>query len=489
MNVINKSIVLKLWLAMVMMVIIVLCLSGLVQTRELKEIYFNQQLDQLVKEGEHISSSIVENKLAPLADNLAVMAVILNANIMLVDNQGYIIECQGMGMSLSISGKEEQKINIMGYHGIPWQESDLESLRQGKTISYRGPNHFFDNDVLSVLLPVYRDEKVTGAVVLSKPLAPIEGRIIELQKMTLYTGIAGILLATFMSLLFSRTLSQPLLRMNKVARALAGGDYSCQVEVKSKDEIGLLAGSLNSLSLELQKKIAALDMLDQTRREFVANVSHELRTPLSIMLGYTEALIDGMAGNETEKQRYLNNIHEEILRLQRLVTELLDLRKMEAGYLNLEMQETNISAIAGRVLDKFQAVAEFNGINLIRNLPDTISPVFAHNDRLEEVFINLLDNAVRATPPGGTVELAIKDCEEKLQILISDTGPGIPSEEQPLIWERFYKVDKSRARSGGGTGLGLAIVKKIVEMHGGSIEVISKPGEGSIFLFTIPKRA
>jgi len=486
MNAISKSIVLKLWLAMVMMVIIVLYFSGLVQTRELKDIYFNQQLDQLVKEGEHISLSIVENRLDPLADNLAVMAFMLNANIMLVDSQGYIIECQGMGMSLS--GKDEQKINIMGYHGIPWQESDLESLRQGKTISYRGPNHFFDNDVLSVLVPVSRDEKVTGAVVLSKPLAPIEGRIIELQKMTLYTGIVGILLATFMSLLFSRSLSRPLLRMNKVAQALAGGDYSRQVEVKSKDEIGLLAGSLNILALELQKKIAALDMLDQTRREFVANVSHELRTPLSIMLGYTEALIDGMASNETDKQKYLNYIHEEILRLQRLVAELLDLRKMEAGSFNLEMQETDISAIAGRVLDKFQSAADVKGISLIRNLPGTLAPVLAHDDRLEEVFINLLDNAVRATPAGGIVELAINDYEDKLQILISDTGPGIPTEEQPLIWERFYKVDKSRVRAGGGTGLGLAIVKKTVEMHGGSVEVVSKPGEGSIFSFTIPKQ-
>lgn len=270
---------------------------------------------------------------------------------------------------------------------------------------------------------------------------------------------------------------------------MARGDYSRRVEAKSKDEIGLLAESLNSLATELQEKIDALERLDRTRREFVANVSHELRTPLSIMQGYTEALIDGMAESEADRQKYLGNIHEEILRLRRLVTEILDLRKIEAGRLEMEIKEVSLPDIARRVVYKLQSLAEEKNISVSQNFSPKLPAAHADPDRLEQVFINLLDNALRVTPDGGKIEIAIKALKEKLQISISDTGPGIPPEEQPLIWERFYKVDKSRTRIGGGTGLGLAIVKEIVEAHGGSIEVLSHPGAGTIFVFTLPQNA
>ncbi|NPV72920.1 MAG: HAMP domain-containing protein [Pelotomaculum sp.] len=486
MSIISRSIVVKFWLTMVLIVMIILFFSGLVQTRELKKLYYNQQMEQLIKEGEHISINFAGNRLYPLTGILKTMADMLSANIMIVDSEGYIKECQGMGINMSGGGGE--RINVAGHHGMPWKEQDLESVKQGRTITYRGPNSFFDKDIISVAVPVYEGQQVTGAVMLSAPLAPIEGRILDLQKITLYTGIAGIILATILSLFFSRTLSRPLLNMNMIARAMAGGDYSRQVEVKSKDEIGILAESLNSLSLRLQDKVAALERLDQTRREFVANVSHELRPPLSIMLGYTEALIDGLAHSDTDRQKYLNNIHEEILRLRRLVTELLDLSRMEAGQVNAEMHETDVAAVAGRVFDKFQAVAAKKGVELRNSLPSVLHPVLANPDRLEQVFINLLDNAIRVTPAGGVVEMTAYELKNELRVSISDEGHGIPPEEQPLVWERFYKVDKSRTRTGEGTGLGLAIVKKIVEAHGGSVEIASMPEKGSTFSFTIPKK-
>lgn len=154
----------------------------------------------------------------------------------------------------------------------------------------------------------------------------------------------------------------------------------------------------------------------------------------------------------------------------------------------MDIKAVSLPEIAERVVDKLQSLAGDKNISLLKSFSPGLPPACADPDRLEQVFINLLDNAIRATPAGGSVEVSIiKDLKENLQVSISDTGPGIPRDEQPLIWERFYKVDKSRARRGGGTGLGLAIVKEIVEAHGGSIELISQPGKGSTFLFIIPK--
>ena len=365
--------------------------------------------------------------------------------------------------------------------------SKVVYLRQGKEIISRGPYHFLGTEVLTVAVPVYKQDTVIGAVIFSAPLAPVEERITELQKITRYAGLVGIILATFLSLFLSRTVSRPLLNMNQAAQAMVKGDYSRRVEVKSNDELGVLADSLNSLAKELVKKIDALEQLDQTRRKFVANVSHELRTPLSIILGYTEALIDGMANSDAERQAYLGNIHEEILRLRRLVTEILDLRKIEAGRIELVMEEVSLAEIARQVVDKFATLAKEKNISITKNIYEN-AVVIADKDRLKQVLINLLDNAIRFTPAEGRVEVAIKDLKDQLLVSVSDNGPGIPLAEQTQIWERFYKVDKARTRTGGGIGLGLAIVKEIVEAHGGSIEVTSKPGEGSTFFFTVPKR-
>ncbi|MBF7082324.1 HAMP domain-containing protein [Desulfallas sp. Bu1-1] len=485
MNILRKSIVIKLWLLMVMLVLIILYFTGVLQTAKLKQLYYAQQLEELTNEARHIST-IKEIHDQNLNVNLLyTLAGAFKGNIMVIDKQGYIVHCIGMGMSMqNVAG---EKINVVGHHDLPWKKSDLQSIMQGKTISYRGAYHFLDTDVLTVAVPLYKEGKIAGSVMLSSPLAPIEERIGALQRITLYAGLIGIALATILSLLLSRTLSRPLLKMHQAAQSMARGDYSRRVEVKSQDEIGLLAHSLNALAAELQEKITTLERLDKTRREFVANVSHELRTPLSIIQGYTEALIDGMAGTEAERKKYLADIHEEILRLRRLVAEILDLRKIEAGRVEMKMQKISLIHLVSQVFEQFQALAEDKQIIASLDFAPGSYTVKADPDRIKQVLINLLDNAVRVTLPGGQVKVNLTELKDMVQVSITDTGPGIPPEEQPLIWERFYKVDKSRARTGGGTGLGLAIAKKIIEAHGGSIEVSSKPGKGSTFYFVIPK--
>ncbi|WP_422443674.1 ATP-binding protein [Thermoanaerobacterium sp. DL9XJH110] len=225
--------------------------------------------------------------------------------------------------------------------------------------------------------------------------------------------------------------------------------------------------------------------LEHLRREFVGNVSHELRTPLSYLQGYTEALIDDMVEDPVEKKKYLNIILEETLRLRRLVNELLDLTQIETGHLNLKKDKISIRHLTERVIKKVTPIAEQKGI-VLKTEFEELPLVMADEDRIEQVLINLIDNALRYSENGKEILIKARTNDGGVMVSVKDQGPGIPEDELPFVWERFYKVDKSRARHKGGTGLGLAIVKNIVEAHGGRVFAKNHPAGGTEFYFTLP---
>ncbi|WP_172196213.1 HAMP domain-containing sensor histidine kinase [Saccharibacillus qingshengii] len=232
--------------------------------------------------------------------------------------------------------------------------------------------------------------------------------------------------------------------------------------------------------------------MEKMRKDFVANVSHEIRTPLSMMQGYSEALLDGFAASPEEQSELLHVIHDESLRMGRLVKDLLDLARMEAGHTDIARSRVDIGELVERVYRKF-AVRAKDGELDFRLERDEGSLVLdqADEDRLEQVVTNLLDNAFRHTPAGRRVTIAVKPTiaeQETLTIYVSDEGLGIPAEDVPYIFDRFYKADKARTRAvSSGTGLGLAIVKNIVDAHGGRIQVESVLGEGTKFRVILPK--
>jgi two-component system sensor histidine kinase ResE len=232
--------------------------------------------------------------------------------------------------------------------------------------------------------------------------------------------------------------------------------------------------------------------LDKLRKDFVANVSHELRTPLSMLQGYSEALLDDIAGTPEERKELAQVIYDESLRMGRLVKDLLDLARMEAGHMQLNLREVSVNAFVQRVYRKFSAMAKERGLAISCSVPETdIVLDQADEDRLEQVLTNLLDNAIRHTPKQSGIsiraEAVRRGNEQDVLIEIKDHGQGIPAEDLPYIFERFYKADKARTRdSTGGTGLGLAIVKNIVEAHGGKIHVASTVGQGTTFSIILP---
>ncbi|VXB37792.1 two-component sensor histidine kinase (ResD / ResE) [Bacillus sp. 349Y] len=227
--------------------------------------------------------------------------------------------------------------------------------------------------------------------------------------------------------------------------------------------------------------------LDKLRKDFIANVSHELRTPISMLQGYSEAIVDDIAETEEEKKEIARIIYDESLRMGRLVNDLLDLARMEAGHITLQEQSVSIMPFTERVANKFAGVAKEKKISIqFESEVERERELSIDPDKIEQVLTNLIDNAIRHTPGGGEVTVSLNRSTQGYLFFVQDTGSGIPEEDLPFVFERFYKADKARTRGKAGTGLGLAIARNIVEAHGGHIQVQSKLDQGTTFTFFLP---
>jgi two-component system OmpR family sensor kinase/two-component system sensor histidine kinase BaeS len=279
-------------------------------------------------------------------------------------------------------------------------------------------------------------------------------------------------------------ISRPVVKLTDATRAVAHGDLDVRVQGQYPGELGELAVSFNRMTEELART-------DELRRNMTADVAHELRTPLSVIRGKLEGVLDGVY---PATPAHLEPILEETKLLAHLVEDLRLLALAEAGQLVLEEQSVDVGDLLRDAQVNFGPQADDRGVTLALDLPSDLPQVTADRRRIAQVVGNLLTNALRHTPQGGCVTLSAVqspplDEGDKgwVTVTVSDTGVGIPAEDLPYIFERFWRGEKSRSRAGGGSGLGLAIAKHLVEMHGGSIVVESTPGAGSTFRFTLPR--
>lgn len=227
--------------------------------------------------------------------------------------------------------------------------------------------------------------------------------------------------------------------------------------------------------------------LDKLRSDFIANVSHELRTPISMLQGYSEAIIDDVMSSEEERMETVQIIHDESKRMSRLVTDLLNLARMESGHMQLYKEPLSPVLFLDRMAAKFAQVAKDANVQLsLETNENSDLTVLADEDRLEQVFTNLIDNAIRHTPDGGAVTLGVHQTNRMIDMTVADTGVGIPEDDLPFVFERFYKADKARTRGKAGTGLGLAIAKNIMEAHNGSIVATRGSEKGTVFICSLP---
>jgi len=232
--------------------------------------------------------------------------------------------------------------------------------------------------------------------------------------------------------------------------------------------------------------LTRLKQLERTREEFVANVSHELRTPLSLIKGYVETLLDGARQNPEVAERFLKIIERNAQRLDLLIQDLLTISALESGRMKLNPQPVELHSLAEKVLNDLHSKAEARGATLLNHLPPALLAQVDAN-RVDQVFANLVDNAVKYGRNQGRVVVGGKIADSgMIEVFVNDDGPGIPTEALDRVFERFYRVDKARSRDQGGTGLGLSIVKHIIQSHGGEVWVESEPGKGATFYFTLP---
>ncbi|MFC1906533.1 sensor histidine kinase [Chloroflexota bacterium] len=297
-----------------------------------------------------------------------------------------------------------------------------------------------------------------------------------ISRFLLWGSLVAVAIAIAITFFLSRRILAPVKALTLTAKRLGQGDFSQRIHVRDKGEIGELAQAFNSMAGDLERA-------EQLRRNMVADVAHELRTPLTNLSGYLEAVDDGMKKPDKETIRTLQ---DEASLLARLVDELQELSLAEAGELKLDCQAQDIYRLIDQVVTPLRLQTAAEGVSVSVDLPDNLPPVNIDSQRISQVLRNLLDNAVAHTAEGNAVTVTAWQQDKQVKVSVADTGEGIPAEELPNIFERFYRVDKSRTRATGGSGLGLTIARRLVEAHGGSIEAQSEPGKGSRFTFTIP---
>ena len=330
-------------------------------------------------------------------------------------------------------------------------------------------------------LPVQVGDRVVGTLIVSNAwtgaLGQVEEQVLsQVNRAFISGGLGAVLVALLLGTLLAWRITTPLRRLTHAAEQIAAGDLAGRARVQSGDEIGQLADAFNRMADNLARS-------DELRRRMTADIAHELRTPLSVIRGQIEAIQDGIFPPDAA---HLAPIHEEILLLNRLIEDLRTLALAEAGQLALDRAPVDPAALVRRTVAKFAPLAAQDDMSLSVVLASPLPTVTVDSDRIEQVLTNLLANALRHTPPQGAVTVRARADQRRLLISVTDTGPGIPPDDIPHLFDRFWRGDKSRTRDRGGAGLGLSIARQLVEAHGGTIWVAGQPGTGATFYIALP---
>lgn len=447
----------------------------MIQAQQITSLVYNQQARFFINEAEEVV--IIFNKYenterAVINQRLDILTKVLSANTVIMDTDGNTLYGQ------TANDQSPSKLLL--------EPSFKERVLGGENIVFAGKIAEVNEELFLVAVPIKKENKVIGSVIIYSPIASMKQHVNSILGIALIGALIGIVLATVLSIVVSRKMIRPLARMEETARRITEGEFGRQIQVTSEDEVGRLARSFNRMSTQLKEKIEAIEKLDCLRQELLSDVSHELRTPLTVIQGFSEAVLDGLVKSKEQEQLYLRNIIDESERLRRLVDDLLDLKGMEAANTFDEMEYVVLNKLTQITVERLRHMANSKEIKLTLTVPEQAITVWGNIDRLKQVLTNLLDNAIKHSEAGGAVSVVLGMEYNCTFISVENSGPGIPREELENIWERFYKVDKSRSRRGTGTGLGLSIVKKIVEMHGGKVSAESEPGHGAVFTVYLP---
>ncbi len=325
-------------------------------------------------------------------------------------------------------------------------------------------------DRLFVAAPILGNEGVNGVVQLSVPMKDIQKRVGAMWLTLITAGLALTVLFVLASIFLGRQITRPLHRLGAAAHRLADGDFGTRLEMAREDELGVLAAAFDHMAEEISQLLAR-------ERAFVANASHELRSPVTSIQLRAE-LLEMVAADDARRERYIREIHQESENLGRLLQQLLDLDRAQSA--SHPADPIDIAPCLRKVCDLMLPLAEHAGLSMTVDIPPSLSGISLDARDCETVFRNLLDNAIKYTPAGGSVQVQARDAANGVEIVVRDTGMGIPAQDLPFIFDRFYRVDKARDRTG--SGLGLALVKEIITQAGGEIRAESDEGQGAMVI-------
>lgn len=435
--------------------------------------YFSQRKVEILKESQLIKYKAIQYLDGNLTsdninENLSYIGKYLSADIWLVDNYGYVY---------SVSKNEHKKLIATSKQVVT---KDLQDLRENKTVNkmenYPG---IFTAPVYTFEIPIFSNGIFKGAIMIHTSINGLKGPLKRVYEIIWISAVLAIIISCIVIYYLSqKIIINPLKNINYVADKISKGEVEKRVHIKSKDEIGELAKSFNTMADSLEK-------VENNRREFISNVSHEIRSPITSIKGFIGGMIDGVI--PAKKQNYyLSVTYSEIQRLTRLVNDLLDLSAIEAGQFKLRIEEIDINEIIRLCVIKFETKINSKKLKVDVLLEDDKLYVAADKDRITQVVTNLIDNAIKYSNNGGNVKISTKVKGEKVIVSIYDDGPGIPEYDLKHIWDRFYKVDKSRT-SKMSTGLGLSIVRSILTQLGEDIWAENKESGGIVFKFTLKR--
>jgi len=395
--------------------------------------------------------------------------------------------------------------------------SAVEAVLAGEEGTMKGYTDELGRQVLGSYTPI---RELGWGVVIQRPLADIDAEVGQLRTTILWATIAGVFLAVLAGALVARQIAKPIQQLASASERVAQGDLSTPVDVKSSNEVGVLAHSFNQMIVSLKKsrdelqqwgeelerrvheRTAELEQRSQEladtnvrleemgrhKSQFLANMSHELRTPLNSIIGYTKLMLDGLEGDISEEQRKdLHTVYTNSKHLLELINDLLDLSKIEAGKVVLNYEAFTISELLDGVVPSMGQLAREKGLTLTYSVAPDIDHLYADKAKTKQVLINILGNAVKFTNE-GSVKLNVAEADSDIIFSVTDTGMGIKEEDLEAIFDSFKQVGPAQIAGYEGTGLGLAISKQFIEMQGGRIWAESELGKGSTFTFTLLKK-
>lgn len=459
----------------VLTLIVVLVLNFFVSLRLSDN--FEQKISEKLKSnatlvGDILKDDLVEGRYEEIQRQTRRLADKLDLRITVLDKTGKVL------------GDSEKESSLMESHGDRLEIAEAVENGFGQSIRFSDTLNY---NMKYVAVRVGQGDSVLGVVRFALPLSEVQLEIRLIYRVVLFGAIAAVMIAMVVAYFVSRSITLPVRQMKETAERIAKGDFSRRVRVKSKDEFGELARSLNTMADELQQKMENLKKMDSMRTDFVANVSHELKTPLTLIKGYIETLEDKAMDDKQKSSRFISIIKEHTDRLGHIIDDLLSLSELELSKDCLYETEFDLKELIDEISLGFERAVTERSQTLTVSSQGGDLRIKADRDKVEQVFVNLIDNAIKYTKESGRIEVSLLGQDQAVSVTVRDNGIGIPKEHLGRVFERFYRVDKARSRQLGGTGLGLGIAKHIVLVHNGNITIESELNRGTKVSVTLPK--